>query len=317
MEALESTVRSIAFRQLSSLQDRAERDLKVQNAINEKTQNIKELEIQVLELQKKKFYLQHKLALLSTETIGSELLRISRAKTAYDERKEANSQHVDVVHKVLAQGLQRDEYRRLKGLLRAHVFTGITFSVLRKPERVAINFGTAYKDKFLDTFSLELSFEEGMLKKVLSSSLPSFVPVSSLLEKHNCGEMELTQLMLEVHSYLMSYVERRQQIAEMNTEFGKYLLEEIASCSPHSTVSLTVGIQMEGAGVVPLSLHLVYKDLCSSQPTRVQCSSTDQLPIERRQVKCWFKTVPISEAFSYLLNQVTMSATAKIDSTTT
>lgn len=89
------------------------------------------------------------------------------------------------------------------------------------------------------------------------------------------------------------------KIAEMNTEFGKYLLEEIASCSPHSTVSLTVvriglyhptilvndlplpfppslpqGIQMEGAGVVPLSLHLVYKDLCSSQPTRVQCSST-------------------------------------------
>ena len=34
------------------------------------------------------------------------------------------------------------------------------------------------------------------------------------------------------------------------------------------------GIPLEDAEVVPLSLHLVYKDLCSSQPTKVQCSST-------------------------------------------
>ncbi|KAL5477324.1 hypothetical protein EMCRGX_G024113 [Ephydatia muelleri] len=316
MEELQSTLRSIAFRQLSSLQDKVERDLKVQNAINEKTRNIKELETRVLELLKKKSDLQHRLALLSTETFGSKLLRICCAKTANDERKEANTQRFDAVHEVLAHGLERDECRRLKGLLRAHVFTGITFSALRKPERVAINFGTAYKDNFLDTFILELSFE-GTLKKVFSSTLPSFVPVSSLLEKHNCGEMELTHVMLEVHSYLLSYVERRQQIAEMNMEFGKYLIEEVSSCSPHSSVGLIVGIPLEDAEVVPLSLHLVYKDLCSSQPTKVQCSSTDKLPIERRQLKCWFKTVPISEAFHYLLDQVTMSATARTNSATT
>ena len=30
------------------------------------------------------------------------------------------------------------------------------------------------------------------------------------------------------------------KIAEMNMEFGKYLIEEIFSCSPHSTVGLIV-----------------------------------------------------------------------------
>lgn len=296
MDALQAALQTKTLEQLGELEELVKRDFQQQSEIDKTLKEIEELKSRVRELKRKRDHLQQKLKHLPTDSLRARILKDVAVKDV-----PASSLPVELQREIVLKAARQEKKRQYEYILVAHRCAGTTASVVERERgvrSVRVRFETSYKGEYFEPYYLELEFV-GRRIKASWYTIPVFVPLTNLIEKYNKNEIHFTTMLYVLHTYLIAYVQRRQQTVELTSKYPEYLQEEIASYCAYNFIQLVLAIP-SGDAAPQLVVHLHYRDLLSDLPSKVRCSDPECLPVDRARIKRAFMTLPITEAFQNL-----------------